>query len=159
MRYRERCPAHSYLVCHSDPELTKGKNPRIHLSSHFACHRISLSSYLICHSERSEEPPYFVFVSHSSSNGPMSRDAHSMKFPFLRPSQTAISILATLLASALAAAAQQPPPSRLNDPANLAGERVSPQDLADTLPINHGAPALQQLLRKLRTRASFMLRS
>jgi len=44
-----------------------------------------------------------------------------------------------------------------NDPANLAGERISPQDLADTLPLNHGAPALQQLLRKLRTRASFML--
>jgi LmbE family N-acetylglucosaminyl deacetylase len=44
-----------------------------------------------------------------------------------------------------------------NDPANLAGERVSPPDLADTVPINHGAPALQQLLSKLRTRASFML--
>jgi len=43
------------------------------------------------------------------------------------------------------------------DPANLAGERVSPPDLADTLPLNHGAPALEQLLRKLRTRASFML--
>ena len=49
------------------------------------------------------------------------------------------------------------PAQRLNDPANLAGERVAPQDLADTLPMNHGAPALQQLLRKLRTRASFML--
>jgi LmbE family N-acetylglucosaminyl deacetylase len=45
----------------------------------------------------------------------------------------------------------------LNDPANLTGERVSPADLADTLPIDHGAPALQQLLLKLRTRASFML--
>ena len=37
------------------------------------------------------------------------------------------------------------------------GERVSPPALADTLPINHGAPALEQLLRKLRTRASMML--
>jgi len=46
---------------------------------------------------------------------------------------------------------------RLNDPANLAGERVSAPDLADTLPIDHGAPALEQLLRKLRTRESFML--
>ena len=62
-----------------------------------------------------------------------------------------------LLAAAIAAPAQQPVTTQLNDPANLAGERVSPQDLADTLPIDHGAPALQQLLRKLRTRASFML--
>ena len=77
-----------------------------------------------------------------------------MKSPSLRPSPAAISVLSILLAFALAPLAQQP---RLNDPANLAGERVSPQDLADTLPINHGAPALQQLLRKLRTRASFML--
>ena len=37
------------------------------------------------------------------------------------------------------------------------GERVSPQSPADDLPINHGAPALQQLLLKLRTRASLML--
>jgi LmbE family N-acetylglucosaminyl deacetylase len=43
------------------------------------------------------------------------------------------------------------------DPANLTGERVSPQALADTLPINHGAPALAQLLKKLRTRASLMM--
>jgi LmbE family N-acetylglucosaminyl deacetylase len=45
----------------------------------------------------------------------------------------------------------------IDDPANLMGERVAPQALADTLEINHGAPALQQLLRKLRTRASMML--
>ena len=44
-----------------------------------------------------------------------------------------------------------------NDPANLAGERVSAPDPADTLPLNHGTLALEQLLRKLRTRASFML--
>ncbi len=43
------------------------------------------------------------------------------------------------------------------DPANLTGEHVSPPALADTLPINHGAPALQQLLLKLRTRGSMML--
>jgi LmbE family N-acetylglucosaminyl deacetylase len=61
---------------------------------------------------------------------------------------------------ALAASLLTPAPAQLTpqqDPANLAGERVSPEDLADTLPLNHGAPALQQLLRKLRTRASFML--
>ena len=58
------------------------------------------------------------------------------------------------LALTFAAPAQITP---ANDPANLAGERVSAPDLADSLPINHGAPALQQLLRKLRTRASFML--
>ena len=62
--------------------------------------------------------------------------------------------LAFLLAAALPLAAQITPQQ---DPANLAGERVSAPDLADTLPINHGALALQQLLRKLRTRASFML--
>jgi LmbE family N-acetylglucosaminyl deacetylase len=48
--------------------------------------------------------------------------------------------------------AQQP-----SDPANLTYEHVAPQALADTLPINHGAPALQQLLVKLRTRASMMM--
>ncbi len=58
------------------------------------------------------------------------------------------------LAAALPLAAQLTPQQ---DPANLAGERVSAPDLADTLPLNHGAPALEQLLRKLRTRASFML--
>jgi LmbE family N-acetylglucosaminyl deacetylase len=63
-------------------------------------------------------------------------------------------LLALFLAAILVAPAQITPQT---DPANLAGERVSPPDLADTLPIDHGAPALQQLLRKLRTRASFML--
>ncbi len=57
-----------------------------------------------------------------------------------------------LCLAALPAAAQQ-----IDDPANLMGERVSAPALADTLPINHGAPALEQLLRKLRTRASMML--
>ena len=61
-------------------------------------------------------------------------------------------------APSLSLARRASTPSRAQqDPANLAGERVSPPDLADTLPINHGALALQQLLRKLRTRASFML--
>ncbi len=45
----------------------------------------------------------------------------------------------------------------VDDPANLMGEQVSPQSPADRLPINHGAPALQQLLLKLRTRASLMM--
>ena len=48
-------------------------------------------------------------------------------------------------------------PRRVDDPANLTGEQVSPQPPADRLPINHGAPALQQLLLKLRTRASLMM--
>src|SRR5437868_15496232 len=63
-------------------------------------------------------------------------------------------LLALALATPFAAYAQF---TAQNDPANLAGERVSAPDLADTLPINHGTLALQQLLRKLRTRASFML--
>ena len=72
-----------------------------------------------------------------------------MKF---RSAAVRLSVLA--LATSLAAQAQF---TVRNDPANLAGERVSAPDLADTLPINHGTLALQQLLRKLRTRASFML--
>jgi LmbE family N-acetylglucosaminyl deacetylase len=66
---------------------------------------------------------------------------------------------AILLTAALAAAqtAGKPAAYHLDDPANLAGERVSAPALADTLPINHGAAALQQLLLKLRTRASLML--
>src|SRR5437868_1099372 len=63
-------------------------------------------------------------------------------------------LLALALATPFAAYAQFTPQ---NDPANLAGERVSAPALAETLPSNHGAPALQQLRRKLRTRASFML--
>ena len=61
-------------------------------------------------------------------------------------------LAALALFSSLPLAAQQ-----INDPANLMGERVSAPALADTLPINHGAAALEQLLRKLRTRASLML--
>jgi LmbE family N-acetylglucosaminyl deacetylase len=71
----------------------------------------------------------------------------------IRPCR-ALACASLLFALALPLAAQLTPQQ---DPANLAGERVSAPDLADTLPINHGAPALEQLLRKLRTRASFML--
>ncbi len=66
----------------------------------------------------------------------------------------ALTLAALFLTLPLAA---QQIPSQIPDPANLMGERVSPPALADTLPINHGAPALEQLLRKLRTRASMML--
>ena len=62
-------------------------------------------------------------------------------------------LAALLLAFAPFAALSQ----QIDDPANLMGERVSAPALADTLPINHGAPALEQLLRKLRTHASMML--
>jgi len=65
--------------------------------------------------------------------------------------------LALWLLLSVSAAAQQTGSSEIQDPANLMGERVSPPALADTLPINHGAAALEQLLRKLRTRASMML--
>jgi LmbE family N-acetylglucosaminyl deacetylase len=70
--------------------------------------------------------------------------------------QKAFRIATSLLLLAAVAVAQQPL-TPLTDPANLAGERVSPPALADTLPLNHGAPALQQLLKKLRTRASMMM--
>lgn len=65
------------------------------------------------------------------------------------------SIRLALATSVLFAASLQA--QQVADPANLTGEHVSPQDLADTLPINHGAAALEQLLVKLRTRASMML--
>lgn len=72
----------------------------------------------------------------------------------LHRAPAALMSLAVLLAMAVPLAAQLTPQQ---DPANLAGERVSAPDLADTLPIDHGALALEQLLRKLRTRASLML--
>jgi LmbE family N-acetylglucosaminyl deacetylase len=65
-------------------------------------------------------------------------------------------LLPVLLLAPLAAPAQQSDPQS-HDPANLMGERVSPQSPADTLPIDHGPAALQQLLLKLRTRASLMM--
>jgi len=61
-----------------------------------------------------------------------------------------------LLLAATATIAQQTI-TPATDPANLAGERVSAPSLAAPLPINHGAPALAQLLKKLRTRASLMM--
>ena len=61
-------------------------------------------------------------------------------------------ILAATLLFAPCALAQQG-----DDPSNLAGERVSAPALADTLPIDQGAPALEQLLLKLQTRASMMM--
>ncbi len=59
-----------------------------------------------------------------------------------------------LLCVAVGLPAQQV--GQVADPANLTGEHVVPQSPADTLAINHGAAALQQLLLKLRTRASLM---
>ncbi|SFS20693.1 N-acetylglucosaminyl deacetylase, LmbE family [Granulicella pectinivorans] len=69
-------------------------------------------------------------------------------------SRRSLAVASSLLLAAVAFA-QKPAPTP--DPANLAGEQVSAPALADTLPINHGAPALAQLLKKLRTRASLMM--
>src|ERR1700679_2743429 len=60
--------------------------------------------------------------------------------------------LATFGQQATAPASTAP----FTDPANLRGERVSPSD-GHELPIDHGASGLQQLLRKLNTRASLLL--
>lgn len=59
-----------------------------------------------------------------------------------------------LLASATVQSSSQTP--AFNDPANLRGERVSPRDGRE-LPIDQGARGLEQLLRRLNTRASLML--
>jgi LmbE family N-acetylglucosaminyl deacetylase len=61
-------------------------------------------------------------------------------------------LVALLLALSLTASAQ----TTFTDPANLRGERVSPSD-GHELPIDQGASGLQQLLRKLNTRASLLL--
>ena len=72
----------------------------------------------------------------------------------LRRTVAATTLLALSSSPCLSAAQQA---QHVNDPANLTGERVFPRSPADTLPVNHGVAALQQLLLKLRTRASMML--
>jgi LmbE family N-acetylglucosaminyl deacetylase len=83
---------------------------------------------------------------------PSTKGNLTMKLQALRAMALTASLVASLLMTASAQQLASP-----HDPANLTGEHVSPPSLADTLPIDHGALALQQLLRKLRTRASFML--
>ena len=61
--------------------------------------------------------------------------------------------LSLALAAPVLVAAQTPP--QFSDPANLRGERVSPRTGRE-LPIDQGALGLQQLLRKLSTRASIL---
>ena len=77
--------------------------------------------------------------------------------PDFRPTLILRAALAFCVLSATCLPAARLTAQQIADPANLTGEHVSPPALADTLPINHGAPALQQLLMKLRTRASMML--
>ncbi len=64
----------------------------------------------------------------------------------------ATTVAALSLALSFTARAQ----TTFTDPANLRGERVSPKTGRE-LPIDQGALGLQQLLRKLNTRASLML--
>ena len=73
---------------------------------------------------------------------------------------TAPLALALCLTLPLTPFAQQAAPptgtTPFTDPANLRGERVSPRTGRE-LPIDLGASGLQQLLRKLNTRASLLL--
>ena len=62
----------------------------------------------------------------------------------------------TLCLSATSIAQQAGAQATFTDPANLRGERVTPIDGRE-LPIDQGARGLQQLLRKLNTRASLLL--
>jgi LmbE family N-acetylglucosaminyl deacetylase len=67
-------------------------------------------------------------------------------------------VLALLFATASAQTTRTSVPARANqftDPANLGGERVKPRDGRE-LPVDQGALGLQQLLRRLNTRASIM---
>ena len=69
----------------------------------------------------------------------------------------AASATVTLLLSTLIATAQQPATvAQFTDPANLRGERIKPRDGRE-LPIDQGARGLEQMLRRLNTRASLML--
>jgi LmbE family N-acetylglucosaminyl deacetylase len=64
--------------------------------------------------------------------------------------------LALLLSVATSVVAQAPAGATpFTDPANLRGERVRPRDGRE-LPIDQGASGLQQMLRKLNTRASIL---
>jgi LmbE family N-acetylglucosaminyl deacetylase len=63
--------------------------------------------------------------------------------------------LAALLVAACCATAVAQTPV-FNDPANLRGERVSPHEGRE-LPVDQGVRGLQQMLRRLNTRASLML--
>jgi LmbE family N-acetylglucosaminyl deacetylase len=60
------------------------------------------------------------------------------------------------LALCLTTSLAQAPTQTFTDPANLRGERVTPLDGRE-LPIDQGARGLQQLLRRLNTRASLLL--
>ena len=71
----------------------------------------------------------------------------------------AATVIVTMLLSTLLTTAQQPvapQTPQFTDPANLRGERVKPHDGRE-LPIDQGARGLEQMLRKLNTRASLML--
>jgi LmbE family N-acetylglucosaminyl deacetylase len=61
-----------------------------------------------------------------------------------------------LLSTPIAPAQQAPVIPQFTDPANLRGERVKPRDGRE-LPIDQGARGLEQMLRRLNTRASLML--
>ena len=63
---------------------------------------------------------------------------------------------ATLIAALCLTASLSAQTPAFSDPANLRGERVAPRDGRE-LPVDQGALGLQQLLRKLSTRASLML--
>ena len=68
----------------------------------------------------------------------------------------ALTATVTLALSTFAAAQTQSQVPQFTDPANLRGERVKPRDGRE-LPIDQGARGLEQMLRKLNTRASLML--
>lgn len=93
----------------------------------------------------------------------LNRDSQYERLSFMTVRSSRSSLVAAILlvtvswASSAGGAQAGRPAASEHDPANLTGEQVSAQAPADKLPINHGAPALQQLLLKLRTRASLMM--
>jgi LmbE family N-acetylglucosaminyl deacetylase len=67
----------------------------------------------------------------------------------------ATTLAALCLATGLSAQSTLAAQTKFTDPANLGGERVKPRDGRE-LPIDQGTTGLQQLLRRLSTRASIM---
>ena len=60
-----------------------------------------------------------------------------------------------MVASITATAQTSAQPKLFTDPANLSGERVRPLDM-HALPVDQGTPGLQQMLRRINTRASIL---
>jgi LmbE family N-acetylglucosaminyl deacetylase len=79
-----------------------------------------------------------------------------MRLHSLPAALVSLALFSTLVAPAQQATSIPAQSAQFTDPANLRGERVKPRDGRE-LPIDQGARGLEQMLRRLNTRASLML--